>query len=158
MGRREANGGHCLIAWPRVCMPKELGGLGLHDLKRLGQAFKLWLWLAKTEPANPLDEFQMQVNPSVKALFSVAVVSLVGNGKSTQFWTDSWLKGRSVANLGPHVFAAVNKRRVKRRTVHEAMDQNFWIQDTLGALTVSALAEFLELWDLVTKVELQPDV
>jgi hypothetical protein len=38
------------------------------------------------------------------------------------------------------------------------MDQNFWIQDTLGALTVSALAEFLELSDLVTKVELQPDV
>ena len=42
--------------------------------------------------------------------------------------------------------------------MREALDQNFWISDIQGALTVSALAEYLELRNLVTEVELQPDV
>ena len=41
---------------------------------------------------------------------------------------------RSIANLAPYLSALVNKRRVKRRTVHEALDQNLWIQDIQGAL------------------------
>jgi hypothetical protein len=28
-GGKEAKGGHCLIAWPKVTRPKELGGLGI---------------------------------------------------------------------------------------------------------------------------------
>ncbi|GJN20313.1 hypothetical protein PR202_gb07676 [Eleusine coracana subsp. coracana] len=35
-GRKDAKGGHCLIAWPKVIRPKELGGLGISDLKNLG--------------------------------------------------------------------------------------------------------------------------
>jgi len=37
-GRKEVKGGHCLLAWPRVCRAKELGGLGIADLKTLGFA------------------------------------------------------------------------------------------------------------------------
>ena len=32
-GRKEAKGGHCLVAWVKVCWPIELGGLGISDLK-----------------------------------------------------------------------------------------------------------------------------
>ena len=35
-GRRDAKGGHCLVAWGKVCLPKELEGLGISDLKSLG--------------------------------------------------------------------------------------------------------------------------
>jgi len=34
-GRKEAKGGHCLVAWTKVCLPKELGGLGISDLGNL---------------------------------------------------------------------------------------------------------------------------
>jgi hypothetical protein len=48
-GRKEARGGHCLVAWVKVCRPTELGGLGISDLKTLGWALRMrWLWLQKT--------------------------------------------------------------------------------------------------------------
>lgn len=31
-GRKEANGGHCLLTWPKVARPKKLGGLGISDI------------------------------------------------------------------------------------------------------------------------------
>jgi hypothetical protein len=31
-GRKDAHGGRCLMAWDRVCMPKELGWLGVTNL------------------------------------------------------------------------------------------------------------------------------
>jgi mannosylglycoprotein endo-beta-mannosidase len=35
-GRKDAKGGHCLVAWVKVCRPPELGGLGISELKTLG--------------------------------------------------------------------------------------------------------------------------
>jgi len=49
-GAHSAKGGHCLLAWPSVCRPPELGGLGLVDLQRFGYALRLrWLWLKRTD-------------------------------------------------------------------------------------------------------------
>jgi hypothetical protein len=44
-------GGHCLLAWPKVTCPKELGGLGIHDVSMLGWALRAhWSWLQRTKP------------------------------------------------------------------------------------------------------------
>jgi hypothetical protein len=40
-----------------------------------------WLWLKKTDPDRPWASFNIKAHPSVKAFFSAAVSSLVGNGK-----------------------------------------------------------------------------
>ena len=53
-GRKDVRGGHCLIAWPKVTRPPELGGLGISYLQNLGWALRLrWMWLLKTEPEKP---------------------------------------------------------------------------------------------------------
>ncbi|GJM99674.1 hypothetical protein PR202_ga16795 [Eleusine coracana subsp. coracana] len=39
-GKKEAKGGHCLVPWGKVTRPKELGGLGISDLKNLGWALE----------------------------------------------------------------------------------------------------------------------
>jgi hypothetical protein len=53
-GRKEVRGGHCLVAWGRVCRPLEIGGLGISSLKELGWALRMrWLWLSKTDPDKP---------------------------------------------------------------------------------------------------------
>ncbi|RLN05576.1 uncharacterized protein C2845_PM13G10410 [Panicum miliaceum] len=50
-GRKEVNGGCCLVAWEKVCMPIEFGGLGIHNLEIVGWALQMrWLWLEKTRP------------------------------------------------------------------------------------------------------------
>jgi hypothetical protein len=47
-GCREVKGGHCQVAWGKVCRPMELGGLGISSLKELGWALQMrWLWLQK---------------------------------------------------------------------------------------------------------------
>jgi hypothetical protein len=43
-GRKEVRGGHCLVAWGRVCRPVEFGGFGIFSLKELGWALRMrWL-------------------------------------------------------------------------------------------------------------------
>jgi hypothetical protein len=43
-GRKDANGGHCLVAWTKVCLPRELGGFGISNLQILGWALRArWL-------------------------------------------------------------------------------------------------------------------
>ena len=45
-GKETAKGGYCLVAWPRVCCPRELGGLGIIDLHRLILVLRMcWEWL-----------------------------------------------------------------------------------------------------------------
>jgi hypothetical protein len=31
-GWKDAHGGHCLVVWDKVCMPKEFGALGIPNL------------------------------------------------------------------------------------------------------------------------------
>jgi hypothetical protein len=127
---------HCLVAWPKVTRPTKLGGLGISHLQTLGWALRMrWLWLQKTEPHRPWAAFPIQVHPSVKAFFSMAVISEVGNGKNMFFWTDKWLHGQSLALLVPHLFRVVYKR-AKKRTVFEALTDMKWISDVRGASTV----------------------
>ena len=49
-GRREVQGGCCLVAWEKVQRPLELGGLGIPNLEIMGWALQVrWLWLRKTD-------------------------------------------------------------------------------------------------------------
>jgi hypothetical protein len=51
-------GGHYLLAWPKVARPKELGGLGVFDIRRLSLALRArWPWLQMTEPEKPWAQF-----------------------------------------------------------------------------------------------------
>jgi hypothetical protein len=60
---------------------------------------------------------QIQVHPNMKAMFAMAVFTIVGNGVSTKFWMDCWLWDLffSSKNAGDlHIFEL---RREKGRTL-----------------------------------------
>jgi hypothetical protein len=43
--------GRCKVAWQTVCRPRELGGLGVVDLRRVGVALRVrWPWLQRVDP------------------------------------------------------------------------------------------------------------
>jgi hypothetical protein len=69
-------GGHCLLEWPKVPRPKELGGLGISSLRELNCALRIrCIWLRKTEPDKPWVSFPFQLNNRVEALFLWDVIS-----------------------------------------------------------------------------------
>ena len=85
-GRKEAKDGHCLIAWPKVCRAKELGGLGISDLKSLGSALRVrWPWLKKFEPNKSWASLPLQVSKDVECLLSLAIITEIGDGANTFF-------------------------------------------------------------------------
>jgi hypothetical protein len=53
-GDDSARGGNCQVNWRRVCRPKKLDGLGIHDLKNFGRALWLrWMWYKWTNDSKP---------------------------------------------------------------------------------------------------------
>jgi len=110
-GRREAKGGHCLIGWPKVGRSRELGGLGIADLKSLGIALRArWPWLKRSAPNKPWANLPLQVNKEVAGLVSVAMITQVGNGANTFFWKDKWLDDKGIQDIAPLVAALIPKR------------------------------------------------
>jgi hypothetical protein len=139
-GRKEALGGHCLIAWPKVARPKELGGLGIPDIKNLNRALRLrWLWLRKTELSKPWVSLPFQANADLEAFFSMAVVTEIGDGTNTLFWQDRWLFGKSVGDLAPTLSTLIPTRIANKRFVAEALNNWRWVSDMHGTVTVQVV-------------------
>jgi len=158
-GREKANGGNCLVSWDRVQRPLELGGLGIHNLEVLGWALRIrWLWSQRTDPDRLWGGLHGSVPAKAKAMFEVAVRTVVGDGNTTKFWTDRWIDGKCIADLAPALFAAVQKRAIKCRTVAQGLHNRSWVMDVRGALSVQVLTEYLLVWDLVDDTVLQHDV
>jgi hypothetical protein len=143
------SGGRCKVAWLTVCRPKELGGLGITDLRQTRVALRVrWVWRDRCagRPADCLER-------AVLGLFNAATVISIGDGRSTFFWTDRWLDGFCVRDISPMVFDAVGARK-KRTTVAEALLNDNWVRLISGPLTMQLLVEFGRLCDCIDEVAL----
>jgi hypothetical protein len=117
-GRKEANGGHYLLAWPKVTRPKEFRGLRLFDIKRLSLALRArWPWLHMTEPDKPWAQFQIHVCKEVQSLIGMEVVTMAGDRSNTLFWKDRWLDGKRIKDIALAVYTMVPSRIINKRKV-----------------------------------------
>jgi hypothetical protein len=92
-GSESVGGGRCKVAWETVCRPRDLGGLGVSDLRRAGIALRVcWEWKARTERWLGLGSSER----SVVVVFQAATIFSLGNRESTFFWTDRWIQGSSI--------------------------------------------------------------
>jgi len=88
--------------------------LGIHNLEIMGWALQMrWLWFEKTKPDRPWAGLEVPVHSNTAASFAVSVVSTVGNGQNTLFWTDRWLHGCNIENLAPNAFQ-VHTDKIKK--------------------------------------------
>lgn len=117
-----------------------------------------WLWLEKTEGSRPWAGLDIQVSQCARAMLEMAVRSEVGNGKSTKFWLDRWLDGKTIRELAPAPFAIIPPKVRKQRTVAQALANRTWVSDITGTLTVQVIVEYLQIWHLVDGMVLQQDI
>jgi hypothetical protein len=87
--------GMCKVAWPSVCRPTTIGGLGVLDLQFFGLALRLrWEWLSKTSPDCYWSSLPSTPENEVAAMATASIKVVLGNMEKARFWTDNWSEVR----------------------------------------------------------------
>jgi len=135
-GEENANGGHCLVNWPTVTRPKDLGGLGIPDLNKFSRALRLrWLWQDWVDTSKPWAGMELPCNDLDRALFNASTRVTIGDGQKARFWHDSWLDGEAPKHLAPSLFELV---RCKNRSIHLELCNNGWVAALRGQITTAS--------------------
>jgi hypothetical protein len=143
------------VAWPRVCAPKEHGGLGVKDLRTMGLALRLrWEWWRRTDPSKCWVDFPAPMEASLVDMWDASVTVTLGDGNTALFWLDNWLPEGPIKLLAPHLFRAVGTRVKKRRKVAEALVDARWFRDIMGPVTPAVLRDCLRVWNLLHHVRI----
>ena len=130
--------------------------MGLPDIRVLGFALLLrWEWQKRAADAPPWTKLPSKPEKLVSAMFSCSVVVELGDGTSARFWTDSWLTAGPIATFAPHLFRAVG-RRFLLVSVKDALSGHHWVRHISRAHTAPVLYEYVDLWEKLEDVQLQP--
>ena len=116
-----------------------------------------WLWLQKTDQSRPWHGLTIPIQQPVKDLFAASLISYVGNGSNTLFWTDKWLNGCSIRDLAPEVASKVSKRALTSLSVSQALVNRQWIAHIKTPLSLIGIQQFLFLWDTLGEVQLSQE-
>jgi hypothetical protein len=75
------------VAWPKVCMPMPLGGLGVVNLDFFfARALIIrWIWFSWSDEDKPWKGMQLPVDDCDKALYNAATNVQLGNGRKASF-------------------------------------------------------------------------
>ena len=152
--------GKCMVAWPEVCRPTQLGGLGISDLKLTSYALQTkWLWLQQTDQDRAWSQLPIQTTPQVQAFFRASTFTAIGDGRTTLFWEDRWINGKSVSQLTPCIYHLVLRRVRRRQTVQDGLQNRNWARSISGGMSLQAILDYLQLWNAVATVQLndQPE-
>lgn len=158
-GKSSATGGQCLMAWPTVCRPTELGGLGIPDLKFAAYALRLrWLWLQRTDQNRPWRDLELAfgADRAVSSMFHNSVDIELGDGQLSLFWADRWNGGNSPCVIAPDLCSQIRPGIRGSRTVAQALPGRAWIADIRGQLTVAMLEQYIYVWHSTRDCSLRP--
>jgi hypothetical protein len=115
-----------LVSWDVVCLPKDQGGLGILNLDLMNiSLLAKWLWKLFNEDgmwqrilkgkylssktlgqveSKPGDSHFWQGLMEVKKFFWPCCKIIVGNGESTRFWEDHWLRDQPLSETFPNLY------------------------------------------------------
>jgi hypothetical protein len=94
------------------------------------------------------------VSLQVRKFFHASVITAVGNGNKTLFWTDRWIDGGCINDFAHDVVSKVDKLIVSTRTVAQALGGHQWTSDILTPLSWTGIRQFLLIWDAVRNIVL----
>jgi hypothetical protein len=117
-----------------------------------------WPWLEKTDPNKPWHGLNFPIPKQVRNFFASSIISVIGNGTNTLFWSDRWLDGGCVKDIAPAVATKVGKSALSTRTVAHAVENWGWVSDIETPLPLIGVQQFLQLWDAIRRVVLTQEV
>jgi hypothetical protein len=124
----------------------------------MGWALQMkWLWWQRTSTDRAWSGLEIPCHPHARRMFAISMITNVGYGRNTLFWTDHWLHGCSLVDMALEVAACLQSRILKIRTAEETLDNRVWVQDIRGGLSLNGLIEFLKLWDALLNFTLTND-
>jgi hypothetical protein len=115
-GTDTVNGGHCLVNWKTICHPKPNGGLGILNLEFMNTAMHVrWAWHLRVGDQKSWCSLASPIEEQDRHIFNAATSVVVGNGQRCYFWTDIWFNGRSIEDIAPDIYHAINPLTKARR-------------------------------------------
>jgi hypothetical protein len=152
-GKKEINGGQCLVAWDTICKPTRFGGLGVKDLRLQGLALRArWCWLRRTDPSRPWQGLPAINDQEANDVFQSLAQFRVGDGESILFWKDRWINGRNAEEIAPEAAALVPTRRKNTRKASDALVEDSWFSDVVGELSIEGWMQCTRLWEELERV------
>jgi hypothetical protein len=97
-------------------------------------------------------------SPKALAFFRASTYTIIGDGKKTLFWTDNWIHGNSIQEMAPALLAVVSRRAIRTQTVAQALTNGSWIRQITGGLSMTAIAEYLNVRYQVSNYQLNDKV
>jgi hypothetical protein len=110
-GSKDANGGHCLVAWWQVGKPLSMGGLSIHNLKIffnlhcgwdgdcLRENAPTWAWHGRSFSLPSEAESFSQNIREAESLLQAACKCVVGKGNRMNFCNGRWIEGRGHSQI-----------------------------------------------------------
>jgi len=134
--------GHCLVNWPTVTRPKDLGGLGVPDLDKFGRALRLrWLWLQWTDSSRPWTGTDVPCNREDRLLFQASTLITIGDGNKARFLDRCLARWRSPHEPRPQPFSYGGK---KRKISDKELQNNNWVSRLRSRInTAEQVEEFI---------------
>jgi len=96
---------------------------------------------------------QSDLGPVLRSLF-ICGYACSFSGENISFWTDRRIHGYCLHDLALSVFKSIPPRLMNKRTVPEAYHELTWVTDIPGALGWHGLAEYLQLWYMISDIAL----
>ncbi|KAM0915236.1 hypothetical protein ACQ4PT_010999 [Festuca glaucescens] len=146
--------GKCKVRWLTVCSPKEVGGLGLPNLKLFCRALRLrWLWHEWSEPTRPWVGTPTPCDAKDQDFFHEATRVTIGDGKRALFWHSSWHGDTPLRIQFQQIYA---RSRRKNKTVAATILNDSWVADLGQNFPATLLTQFVDLWRLAQSLVLSP--
>ena len=116
--RKGASEGSAWSHGPPSAGRRNSRGLGIPDLHLSSIAVqRRWLWLQQADESRAWAELPLSVPRGVESFFEASTYTIIGDGRSTAFWTGRWIQGQAVKHIALCLLNFVSRRNIRQTTV-----------------------------------------